>query len=238
MSLLSSVAMRDRQDELMDDPQLSGERHDAALRGLSRINRISGSAQVVWRPIVQLAKQQGLQKLRVLDVATGSGDIPLALWNKARHSNLDLEIRGVDISPRAVENSQRRADSAGASVSFAVHDALGDELPADYDVVTASLFTHHLENEDVVNLLGKMKRAAGIMVLVNDLVRSRLNLLMVQIASRLVTRSEVVHVDGPLSVRAAFTIDEFRTLADQAGLDEAKISKRWPCRFLLEWRKP
>jgi len=238
MSLLPSVDVRDRQDELMDDPQLSSERHDAALRALSRINRISGSAQVVWRPVVQLAKQQGLQKLRVLDVATGSGDIPLALWKKARRSKLDLEVHGVDISPRAVENSKQRADAAGALATFAVHDALGDELPAGYDVVTASLFTHHLENEDVVNLLGKMKRAAGKMVLVNDLVRSRLNLLMVQFASRLVTRCDVVHVDGPLSVRAAFTVDEFRTLADQAGLDNAKISKRWPCRFLLEWRKP
>lgn len=237
MPLFPSVAVRDRQDEVMDDPQLSSERHDAALRGLSRINRISGSVKVVWYPIAQLAKQQGLRRLRVLDIASGSGDIPLALWKKARQRDLDLEILGVDISPRAVESSQQRAAAAGASVTFAVHDALGDELPGDYDVITASLFMHHLEDEDVVNLLAKMKRAAGKMVLVNDLVRSSLNLLMVQIASRLVTRCDVVHVDGPLSVRAAFTVEEFRTLADRAGLHDAKISKRWPCRFLLEWKK-
>jgi 2-polyprenyl-3-methyl-5-hydroxy-6-metoxy-1,4-benzoquinol methylase len=237
MPLLPSVAVRDRQDELMDDPQLSGERHDAALRGLSRLNRIGGSSRVVWRPIAQLAKERGLKKLRVLDVATGSGDIPITLWKKARHSDLELEILGVDISPRAIENSQQRAEAAGASVTFAVHDALGDDLPKDYDVITTSTFTHHLENDDVARLLSNMARSAKQLVLVNDLIRSRWNLLMVHFAGHLVTRSDVVHVDGPLSVRAAFTVDEFQMLADRAGLDGAKIFKRWPCRFLLQWRK-
>ena len=238
MPLLPSVAVRDRQDELMDDPQLDGERHDAALRGLSRINSISGSSKVVWRPIVQLAKQQGLKKLRILDVATGSGDIPISLWKKARHSDLELEILGIDISSKAVETSRQRAETAKASVRFETHDALADDLPDNYDVITTSLFTHHLENDAIVQLLRRMAKAANQLVLVNDLIRSRWNLLMVHLASRLLTRSKVVHVDGPLSVRAAFTVDEFRTLADRVGLAGGTISKRWPCRFLLQWRKP
>lgn len=238
MPLLPSVAVRDRQDELMDDPQLSRERHEAALRGLSRINRFSGSARVLWNPLVQLAKEQNSNKLRVLDVATGSGDIPIALWKKATRSGLELEIMGVDISAQAVETSRRRAESAGAQVDFEVHDALSDELPDDFDVVTTSLFTHHLESDDIIKLLEKMGQATKRLVLVNDLVRSRLNLLLVTWASHLLTRSEVVHVDGPLSVRAGFTVEEFRGLAERAGLHDAKIDKRWPCRFLLQWSKP
>lgn len=235
--LFPSVAVRDRQDELMDDPHLSRERHDAALRGLSRINYFSGSAGVLWRPVVQLARQQGLKKLRVLDVATGSGDIPMALWKKSRPMELELEILGIDISPRAIENARQRAESAGAKVQFEVHDALGKDLPDGFDVITASLFTHHLENDNVIKLLEGMARATKRLVLVNDLIRSRWNLLLVQVASHLLTRSKVVHVDGPLSIRAAFTIDEFRVLANRAGLADAEISRRWPCRFLFEWKK-
>lgn len=238
MSLLHSVAKRDRRDELMDDPQLSSQRHEAALRGLTRLNAISGSVRVIWRPIYHFAKRLALNKLRVLDIATGSGDIPIALWKKARHGKLDLEIQGIDISPNAIEAARARAQAQGAAVEFVVRDALRDELPADFDVITTSLFLHHLADEQIVALLGKMQQAANRMVLVNDLVRSPANLLMVRLASHLVTRSDVVHVDGPLSVRAAFKIGEIRELAEQAGLDGASVSRRWPCRFLLELRKP
>jgi hypothetical protein len=44
-------------------------------------------------------------------------------------------------------------------------------------------------------------------------------------------------MDGPLSVRAAFTIAEARQLAEEAGLHGAAISWRWPFRFLLQWRR-
>jgi hypothetical protein len=73
---------------------------------------------------------------------------------------------------------------------------------------------------------------------VNDLSRSRWNLGLVWCATRLVTRSRVVHVDGPLSVRGAFTPAEAAKLAERAGLTGARVAERFPCRWLLTWRKP
>ena len=71
------------------------------------------------------------------------------------------------------------------------------------------------------------------LVLVNDLERSAPNFAMVYAASRLVSRSPVVHVDALLSVRAAFTPGEVRALAERAGLTGATVVRRWPCRLLL-----
>jgi hypothetical protein len=51
------------------------------------------------------------------------------------------------------------------------------------------------------------------------------------------TTSAVVHVDGPRSVEAAFTLEEVRALADQAGLENATLARHWPYRFLLAWRR-
>ena len=57
MLTLSSLATRDRQPELMDQPGLAEDRHVQALRSLVRINWLSGSAGILWRPIRELARQ-------------------------------------------------------------------------------------------------------------------------------------------------------------------------------------
>jgi hypothetical protein len=100
------------------------------------------------------------------------------------------------------------------------------------------LFWHHLAEPDGIKLLERMAAAARRAVLVDDLVRSRLGFALVWVGSYLLTRSSVVHTDGPLSVRAALSLAEARELAERAGLHGATIRRHWPERFLLTWRKP
>ena len=56
-------------------------------------------------------------------------------------------------------------------------------------------------------------------------------------AGHLLTRSPVVRVDAVRSVRAAFTMAEVQAMSLVAGLNGATISRRWPCRYLLAWRR-
>jgi hypothetical protein len=100
-----------------------------------------------------------------------------------------------------------------------------------------SLFTHHLDKDEVVSLLRKMAAATKHLVLVNDLVRSVPSLMMVTFATQLLTRSKVVHFDGPASVKASFTPEELRELAVEAGLQTAHVQEHFPCRMLLQWNK-
>lgn len=237
MPRIGDVADRVREQEVMDRPDLDQRLHQRALTGLARLNWFSGSVGLVWPPIAELGSQLR-RRLSVLDLATGGGDIPLGLWRRARRVGLDLEICGVDLSPRAVEIARTRARHGGAAVRFFELNALDDELPRGFDVVVCSLFLHHLDGDEAVTLLAKMAAATRHLVLVNDLVRSRLGLMAVYLATRLVTTSSVVRVDGPRSVRAAFTLEEARNLARAAGLVGCKVSRRWPCRMLLEWTRP
>jgi hypothetical protein len=62
-------------------------------------------------------------------------------------------------------------------------------------------------------------------------------MLLACAGTRLLSRSPVVHVDGPRSVAAAFTPAEALDLAQRAGLTGATVVRRWPCRFLLTWRR-
>jgi hypothetical protein len=122
-----------------------------------------------------------------------------------------------------------------ARVGFFVHDALIGELPGGYDAVLCSLFLHHLEADQAVQLLRQMAQAAGRLVLVNDLVRSTAGYLAAYAGTRLLSRSPVVHIDGPRSVEGAFSPAEVRVLAYRAGLRRARVELCWPWRYLLRW---
>ena len=221
----------------MDQPGLDSTQHEQALHGLARINWISLSDGILWKPIRRLAEEKRNQPLRVLDIATGGGDVPIRLHRRAVRAGLPITFAGVDFSATAVEYARQQARIGNDAVDFFQLDALNLPLPADHDVIISSLFLHHLDADQAVDLLRRMGQAARSMVLINDLVRSRMGYLLAYFGTRLLSRSKVVHFDGPQSVRAAFTIAETRQMAEQAGLKDASISWQWPCRFLLQWRR-
>ncbi len=220
--------------EDMDDPALATERLHGALTGLTRLNFASNSARIVWQPIRRLARELKTDRLRILDVATGAGDVPIALWKRAQRAGLSLDIHGIDFSQRSVEFASRRAEQAKASITFECRNALTDDFPTNFDVVMCSLFLHHLNNDDAVSVIRRMAAATRRMVLVSDLRRTGFGLFLAFAFGHLLSRSPVVHRDAVRSVRAAFTIDELREMATAAGLQRFTIKRQWPARMLLD----
>jgi hypothetical protein len=101
------------------------------------------------------------------------------------------------------------------------------------DVVTMSLTLHHLEPDAAAQALGQMRGAARLAMVVNDLLRTRLSLLLVWVTTRLVARHRISRHDGPLSVRRAYSPDELRALAERAGIYRLRIERRpWLGRLL------
>jgi len=229
---------RCRQSELMDDPHLNVEQHTHALHGLERINRWSASVHTLWSPIQALVAEEPERTFRILDIATGAGDVPIKFWHRARRAGVRLTIDGCDRSPVAIAHADHRAKQGRADVHFFELDALTNEIPEGYDVIICSLFLHHLNGEEAVRLLRSMAQVAGRLVVISDLVRSRTGLALAYLGTRLLSTSAVVRLDGPQSVWAAYTIEEARVLALQAGMDNVDVLPRWPSRYLLLWKKP
>lgn len=219
--------------EVMDDPQLDARRHERALRGLTRLNFLSFAHQPFWQEIRKLSRLEGSRPLRILDIATGAGDTPIRLMRQARHENLPLQIDGCDKSEQALTYARRNAERHGAGIRFFRLDVSEDPLPDNYDVLMCSLFLHHLAEREAVRLLHKMNAAARCMVMISDLRRSLGGLWLATAAAHLLTRSEVVHLDAPQSVRAAFTLPEVSKMARAAAWPHFQIWPVWPFRYLL-----
>ena len=226
---------RDRQPEMMDDPKLPREEHLHALAGLRHLNVISGVSSATYGHLYRFARAHTGRTLNVLDVASGGGDIPIAWAKRARKDGWDLQLTLLDNRSLAVEQQQQSAEAAGVKLLSLQQDCLQRPLPSGFDVVTCTLFMHHLDDHQAFRLLQSMQQATENALLICDLDRSRFNLNLVSLAAHLVTRSKVVHNDAALSVRAAYTMKEFETLANSALARPLRVRRAFPCRFIATY---
>ena len=221
----------------MDQPGLDRREHDAALDALGRANVISRTAAATWPAIHRAALDAGHRPVRVLDIACGGGHVAVAIARRLARAGIPAEVFGCDMSVVALDYARTLASRAGVQqVRFVQLDVLRDPWPTGFDVVHCSLFLHHLADDDAVETLRRMKNAAGRLVAVSDLKRTDLGYLFAWVGCRLLSTSRVFHVDGTLSVAAAFTSTEAGALAARAGLEGAIIQDCWPQRFLLTWQ--
>ena len=190
----------------------------------------------MWRPIQKLIADERLSQLSIMDVGCGDSLLLRQLYHRALRQGCELHLIGCDFSARALELSSLACQSEHVPIELHQVDVTTQPLPTTADVVINSLFLHHFEPTDVVRILASMSAASQRLVIIEDLLRSRLGYALCWLGVRLLTRSKVVHIDGPLSVRAAFTLDEIGELLSQAAWSGARVVQRWPERFVIQYQ--
>lgn len=232
--MLYDLTRRRPAPEVMDSEEIERVALEGALRGLIRMNTVGNGVGIFWPALHRLLRARGAAAppLRVLDVGCGGGDLAYRLVRRARKAGYPMVVDGCDRSEVAVEMARATNAREGSEGEFFVLDVASDGLPAGYDVLFTSLFLHHLSEDGARALLRGMTNAAGSMVLVSDLIRSRFGLFLVYLATRTLTRSPVVHTDGVTSLRAAFSMDEIRTMVKELDVGAGRLERRWPERFL------
>lgn len=220
----------------MDDPALPAAEHRQALAGLARLNRVAQASRIAWPSVRRVADACARRggDARVLDVACGAGDAVVRLAAAARRAGLGVRWFGCDRSDFALSESARHARDAGIELHVSRADAVAGPLPPGHDLVTCSLFLHHLDRDDAVRALRTMRAAAPSGVVV-DLDRTRTGYALAWLASRALSRSPVVHFDALASVRAAWTPGEALAMAREAGIADARVRRAWPERWVLTW---
>ena len=225
--------------ELMDDP--SAPRGELArslgfIRGVNRV--LGGRRALLWHLNRWSQRWPHRGPVTLLDVGTGSADLPLAARRWAAARGLDLRITAVDLHPTTLDLA--RAHTAGADgITLVQADALRlDDLyaPGSFDYVHAGMFLHHLGADDVVRCLGVMDRLARVGLIWNDLLRSRMSLAL--LAPLLIGQPRMVRHDAAASVRAGFTRREALAAAAAAGIGYATFRTFAVGRFTVAGERP
>jgi SAM-dependent methyltransferase len=188
--------------ELLDSDECPPEEVKCALRDLGRMNRWFGGVATTQALIERVAQSTGRKHLSVLEVAAGFGEVPRVVGQRLARRGIRLDFTLLDRMRSHLNGNPRSVVADGLALPF---------QDGSFDVVSCSLFAHHLSPEDLSRFLRDAVRVSRGAVVINDLVRHPLHLALVYVGFPLM-RCRVARVDGVASVRSAYVPDEIRDI--------------------------
>lgn len=206
--------------DVRDDPALQRRSH----RDIALANRLFGGRRAVEAELVDLLDSSG-GTLSLLDVGTGTGDVPAHLARVASHRGVALATVGLDDRAELVRGA---VSVCGCASSLPFADGA-------FDIVVASQLLHHFERADALGVLREMHRVARRRVIVSDLRRSWLAAGGLWLVSFPLGFHPVSRHDGVVSVLRGFESPELAALVREAVGIEPLVRHRAGWRLTAAW---
>ncbi len=208
--------------ELIDDDNQPYDDFRISMGDVRNANRFLGGTVVVTRQLRRWFQEKPFQTLgrplTILDVATGSGDIPEAILPLAERAGLPVRIIGLDYSPPILRFAREKVGHH-SEIRLLRGDAF--QLPLEnhsVDIALCSLAFHHFGFEQSVQALQEMERVARYGWIVNDLRRAWSAWYLIRMVAAVTNMNRLTRHDGPASVLRAYSVPEYRQMAQGLGL--------------------
>ncbi len=198
----------------MDRPQPVSPALVSDLENLRALNRYFGSYRLIRFFLRRWIRRD--DSLRVLDLATGSGDIPRLVAAFARGVGAQVEIDAVDFQASTIEIA-RKLSADFPEIHYHCADVHQFGANKAYDIVLFSLALHHFRSDEAVQLLRRCRDLARGHVLVADLRRGWFAKVGVDLLTTLFFREPMTRNDARDSAARAFSFRELDNLARTAG---------------------
>ncbi|HBA90158.1 MAG TPA: SAM-dependent methyltransferase [Geobacter sp.] len=211
--------------EFLDLPPdvCSMEELEGSLADLRVVNRYLGDKRALLKHLA--AKARGADRLTVLDIATGSADLPVAIVEWARKEGIGVSVTAIDINNRSIAIA-RRQTARYPEISLLVADGLNLPFPdKSFDIVMCTKTVHHMKDPEAIGLVREILRVAKRGYIIIDIRRSWIAYWLIYLLTRLFSRNRMTRFDGPLSVLKSYTPAEFAVLATSAGASGFRIHR-------------
>jgi ubiquinone/menaquinone biosynthesis C-methylase UbiE len=213
--------------EWLDTDSGTPDEVSSSLADLRRVNRWFGGVATTEWMLRRVAQQLGKSSLSLLEAASGSGYVPQICKQRLARNGVKIEITLLDRSPSHLRKGHRAI--AGDALALPFRDD-------NFDMVSCSLFAHHLGPPDLVRFVNEGLRVCRDAVLINDLVRCWPHLALVY-AGLPLYRSRLTRHDAPASVRQAYTVEEMRALLRKTRASRVEIRRRFFFRMaVIVWK--
>jgi len=211
--------------EIMDDFSISDKRIVDALDELKLVNKYLGGIQTSKAGIRTLLNHRRNKPVKILDVGSGSSDI----FENRNRFPYKLEIISLDRNKKICEVIKSSNNA---------HPVFGDVLSlpiaqSSVDIVHASLFLHHFNEDEITEIIKAMLSAAKSGIIINDLRRTVFALLGIKILTAFFSKSVMVKNDAPLSVKRGFVKAELINVLKKSGIRNYEIKRKWAFRWLI-----
>jgi ubiquinone/menaquinone biosynthesis C-methylase UbiE len=232
--------------EILDSDACSVADVEISMRDIGRVNRWFGGVTTTLKMAERAAVASGVNRLSLLEVAAGSGEVPEMVRERLARRGIALEATLLDRAGSHLpigDSSCRNPCGQNRSV---VADAFA--LPfrdRAFDLVSCCLFAHHLSPKQLAQFVREGLRVSRRALLINDLVRHPLHLALA-FAGFPLMRSRIAWLDGLTSVRRAYIPREIQNMISSAFSSDAaslqprvEIARHYLFRMgIIVWKTP
>jgi 2-polyprenyl-3-methyl-5-hydroxy-6-metoxy-1,4-benzoquinol methylase len=214
--------------ELLDSDAGTPSEIAASLSDLNGINRRFGGIATTRFLVDQVIRKLGVKSMSLLDVAAGAGTVPAAVAMALAQDGVELEVTLLDRASSHLKNGNRRA-VAGDALALPFSDGC-------FDLVSSTLFVHHLAPDEVVRFVNEGLRVCRAAIFINDLIRHPAHLGLVY-AGMPLYRSRLTRHDAPASVRQAYTVSEMADILRRSRAARVEITRHFLFRMgVIAWK--
>jgi SAM-dependent methyltransferase len=217
-------------EELMDADDLPADTYAAVVADLAKVNVVTMAA----RPTLAFLRRIAVpgERLRVLDVGFGGGDMLRRIARWADKRGLPVDLVGVDLNPRS-EAAARAHTPAGLPIRWVTGDYV-DLAGQGWDAVISSLVAHHMTRAQLVAFVRFMEAESRRGWLVNDLHRHGFAYTGYPLLARVFGWHPIVRHDGRLSIARSYRPAEWPPILAEAGVNGARVFRAFPFRLCVE----
>ena len=216
--------------EKMDQPGVAQNEIHQALRELETINRLLGGYHVILDALDRLDVKT---PLTIMDIGCGGGDMLRAIAAWAEKKNRTVNLVGVDWNPVMIDYATAHSKNF-PNIKYITMNVFDDRLLNEKaDIVMNSLFCHHFDNKELIELVKRMYRLASRTVIINDLHRHWFAYYSIKFITAIFSKTYLVKYDGPLSVARSLTRNEWREILSKAEIKNYSIWWMWAWRWQI-----
>jgi SAM-dependent methyltransferase len=208
--------------ERMDEP-CSPEELRSCLQDLARVNGWFLAYRPVLRWLDSLGLAQMKTRIHILDVGCGYGDGLRKIESWASKQNIPVQLTGIDQNSATVEIAEE-ATSPSSSIQWISSDVFAFRSRSPIHIVVSSLFTHHLDDTQIMKFLLWMEDNSTLGWFINDLSRNAIPCHLFRLFSKMTALHPFVQHDGPVSIARSFVPADWKKLCAAAGLGDGEIS--------------
>jgi ubiquinone/menaquinone biosynthesis C-methylase UbiE len=231
--MLDRFKQRSHRLEHIDTGNYTAQEYEGCISELQLVNRWIGDAHSLRATLLREVESQGLTNFSILDIGAGSGELLRVAATWARQAKRQFRGVGLELNERMAESILEESERFD-EISCVRGNALA--LPfadAEFDYVICSLFTHHLLDDQVAQVLREMSRVARRRIFVIDLHRHPVAYLLYTTLGKLILHNRLIRHDGALSILRGFKNYELLELAQRAGLRDIWVERHFPYRLVL-----
>jgi 2-polyprenyl-3-methyl-5-hydroxy-6-metoxy-1,4-benzoquinol methylase len=217
---------RSHKHELLDGDTIPAEDLFQNLKELNTINTLLGGYKISLSALNAVIKNDKPHTL--VDIGCGGGDTLKYIFNWNKRVKKNLSLVGIDIKPVCIKYA--KANTAALPIRYICDDYRRVyEHESKVDIIHASLFCHHLTEEQLIELVAFALKHKAILI-VNDLERNPIAYYSIKWLTQLFSKSYLVKNDAPLSVARGFKKNEWKKILRSAGATDFTIKNKWAFR--------